>query len=127
MVHRILIVDDSPVVRLILQDMLDALGHQVVGQEETAAGAIRAFKEALHDLVLLDISLPDRDGLAVLREMREIDPTARVIIVTGNAQKKLREQVMEMKAIGVLQKPFDAKDLCALLDQVGGTVSTRPA
>jgi len=127
MAHKILIVDDSPVVRLILQDMLEALGHQIVGQAETAAGAIKAFREAKHDLVLLDISLPDRDGLSVLRDMREIDPSARVIIVTGNAQKKLREQVMEMKALGVLQKPFDAKELCAQLDQIDETISPRPA
>ena len=127
MAHRILIVDDSPVVRLILQDMLEALGHQIVGQAETAAGAIKAFREAKHDLVLLDISLPDGDGLSVLRDMREIDPSARVLIVTGNAQKKLREQVMEMKALGVLQKPFDAKELSAQLDQIDETISPRPA
>jgi len=127
MAHRILVVDDSPVVRLILQDMLEALGHKVVAQAESAAGAIAAFREGKHDVVLLDISLPDGEGLSVLREMRQIDPSARVFIVTGNAQKALREQAIESGALGLLQKPFDAKELAALLGQIGEAASSGAA
>jgi len=125
MAYRILIVDDSAVMRVMLVDMVESLGHQVAAQADTAAGALKAFKEAKPDLVLLDVSLPDGDGLSVLREIRRASPSARVIMVTGNDQKKIRDQAIALGAKGVLCKPFDIGELTARLSQAGAPA--RPA
>ena len=89
MAFKILVVDDSPVLRLMLQEMLESLGHQVIAQADTAAGALQAYKEHKPELVTLDVSLPDGNGLTVLKELRRIDPFAKVIMITGNDQKHL--------------------------------------
>ena len=124
MAFRVLIVDDSPVLRFMLQEMLEALGHKVIAQADSVASAIKAYKEHKPDLLTLDITLPDGDGLSALMEIKRIDRFSKVIIVTGNDQKKLEEQALHMKAIGVLRKPFDLDDLANILDRVPG--SPRP-
>ena len=73
--YRILVVDDSPVLRIMLQEMLTAMGHEIVGDAETGAGALKAFREKKPELVTLDVSLPDMNGIEVLRKMKQIDPS----------------------------------------------------
>ncbi|MBI5242584.1 MAG: response regulator [Elusimicrobia bacterium] len=126
MSYRILIVDDSPVMRLMLQEMLESLGHEIVGQADTAAGAFKTYKELKPDLVTLDISLPDADGLSALREIRKADPFARVLIITGNDQKKLQDQALQLRAAGVLRKPFDVDDLAGQIEKIASSMR-RPA
>ncbi|HAH07450.1 MAG TPA: two-component system response regulator [Elusimicrobia bacterium] len=123
MAFKILVVDDSPVLRLMLQEMLESLGHQVIAQADTAAGALQAYKEHKPELVTLDVSLPDGNGLTVLKELRRIDPFAKVIMITGNDQKHLHEEALQLKALAVLRKPFDADDLAAILERIQGKPS----
>ncbi|MEK7656804.1 MAG: response regulator [Elusimicrobiota bacterium] len=125
MAYRILIVDDSPVLRLMLQEMLEALGHQIVAQADSAASAMKAYKEHKPQLVTLDISLPDKDGLTVLKELRQSDPSAAVVIITGNNQKAIEAQALNSKALGVLHKPFNQDELAALMEQVTVLLSRR--
>ncbi|MFA6091857.1 MAG: response regulator [Elusimicrobiota bacterium] len=119
MSYRVLIIDDSALVRALLQEMLQALGHQVVGQAGNAADGLQSWRSEHPDLVLLDISLPDQDGFLVLEEMRGEEPSLPVLFVTGNTQKKVIERARELKASGVLKKPFDAARLAAAIEAVG--------
>lgn len=125
MAYRILIVDDSPVLRLMLREMLEIQGHRIVGEADSAASALKAYKELKPQLVTLDISLPDKDGLAVLKELRQLDTSASVVIITGNNQKAIEQQALNLKALGVLHKPFDQEELSALMDQVSAILSKR--
>ncbi|PIP82565.1 MAG: hypothetical protein CO113_06555 [Elusimicrobia bacterium CG_4_9_14_3_um_filter_62_55] len=118
MSYRILIVDDSPVLRVMLSDMLQELGHQVVAEADSGAAALSAYPEHKPDLVCLDVSLPDISGLEVLPKLRRLDPRAKVLIVTGNDQKTLEAKVKSLGAIGVLHKPFDSLELGAMLAKV---------
>jgi len=119
MALKILIIDDSPVLRIMLQEMLESLGHEVVGTADSGEGGLKAFKELKPDLTTLDISLPDKNGLEVLQLMRRTDPTAKVLVVTGNDQKTLEDQAARLKALGVLHKPFDEEELSAFLQKAG--------
>lgn len=125
--YRILIVDDSPVLRIMLGEMLRGLGHTVVAEADTGAAAVKAYQEHKPDLVTLDISLPDADGISVLKDLRRVDPRARVLIVTGNDQKKILEQATALKALGLLRKPFDEDELSALLEKIAPSIPQRPA
>ncbi|MFA6030508.1 MAG: response regulator [Elusimicrobiota bacterium] len=121
--YRILVVDDSPVLRLMLQEMLESFGHEVVAQADTGAAGIQSYRETKPDLVTLDISLPDQDGLSVLKELRKLDPQVRAIIITGNDQRKLQEQAAALKALGILRKPFDVEQLGALLEKIAPSMN----
>lgn len=119
MPYKVLIVDDSPVLRIMLSEMLKTLGHTVVGEADSAAGGLKAFRDKKPDVVTLDVSLPDENGLQVLEKLRKIDPSAKVIIVTGNDQKAVEDKAMSLRALGVLHKPFDEAELSAMLDKAG--------
>ncbi len=119
MPYKVLIIDDSPVLRIMLSEMLTSLGHTIVAEAETAAEGLKAFKEKKPDLVTLDISLPDENGLAVLEKLRRADPGARVLVVTGNDQRAVEDKAMALKALGVLHKPFDEAELAAMIEKIG--------
>lgn len=119
MAYKVLIVDDSPVLRIMLGEMLKAMGHTIVGEADSAAGGLKAFKELKPELVTLDVSLPDENGLQVLEKLKRMDPSAKVIVVTGNDQKAVEDRAMALKALGVLHKPFDEAELAAMVEKVG--------
>lgn len=119
MAYKVLIIDDSPVLRIMLGEMLKSLGHTIIGEADSAASGLKAFRELKPDLVTLDISLPDENGLQVLEKLRRLDPAARVIVVTGNDQKSIVDKAMSLRALGVLHKPFDEGELQAMLEKAG--------
>lgn len=119
MPYKVLIVDDSPVLRIMLGEMLKSLGHTIVGEADSGAAGLKAYKEKKPDLVTLDISLPDENGLQVLEKLRRSDPAAKVLVVTGNDQKAVEDKALSLKAVGVLHKPFDEGELSAMLEKAG--------
>lgn len=117
---RILIVDDNAAVRLILSGMLEELGHKVVGEAADADAALAAYKELKPDLVTLDLSLSSSggaDGTTVLDALRKTDPGARVVVISGNAQAKLREQLAKAGAKGFVAKPIQEQELSAVITE----------
>ncbi|MBI5243664.1 MAG: response regulator [Elusimicrobia bacterium] len=112
---RVLVVDDAIMCRILLKEMLESLGHTMVAEAETGAAAIEQFSASKPDLVTLDISLPDMDGMAVLREIRLSNPKAKVILISGNDQDKIVAQARAIGAIGLLVKPFQREQLEAVL------------
>jgi two-component system chemotaxis response regulator CheY len=115
---NIFIVEDLPIMRDLLSTNLESLGHKVVGFAENGKEAIAHYAEHNPDLMTLDISLPDMDGLFVLKEIRLKHPQAKILIVTANDQKMLQKQALAMGASGVLLKPFVIEDVTAALSKV---------
>lgn len=120
--YRVLIVDDSPVLRIMLQEMLEAMGHEIVGEAEDGESALVKFRETKPELVTLDVSLPDINGIEVLQKMRRIDPGAKVLMVTGNDQKAIETKALALRALGVLRKPFDESDLRKTLEKYASQI-----
>lgn len=111
---RVLIIDDNAAVRLILSGMLEELGHQVVGEAADADAALKAYKELKPDFVTLDLSLSatgGADGTVVLDALRKADSSARIIVISGNAQAKLREKLASAGARGFVAKPIQEAEL----------------
>ena len=115
---RILIVDDSPAARFMLREFIEATGHQVVAEEERLEGALRSYAQHKPDLVTLDLSLAQGDGLSVLKALREQDADAKVLVITGNSQKKVLDAVYAAGASGFLAKPIDFPSLMAAIVRV---------
>jgi two-component system chemotaxis response regulator CheY len=100
---RILVADDAPAVLDVLDDILTLEGHQVVratsGQE-----ALRKFEESSPELAVLDIMMPDVDGLVVLDAIRRTDADLPVILITGLVGESLVRMVAHHKAVSFFEK-----------------------
>ncbi len=104
---RILVIDDNLGVVDILATHLRGEGYGVLSAL-TGAEGLKDFILARPDLVLLDITLPgEMNGIELLKRIRSIDPTSRVIMVTGNADPLLAREALELGATAYVDKPFD--------------------
>ena len=104
---RILVIDDNPGVVDILVAHLRGVGYGVLGAL-TGDEGLKDFILARPDLVLLDITLPgEMNGIELLKRIRSIDPTSKVIMVTGNADPLLAREALELGATAYVDKPFD--------------------
>lgn len=108
--------------RILLREMLESMGHQVVGEADSGSTGLEAYGKLKPDLMTLDISLPDMDGMQVLRELRRTFASARVVLVTGNDQKKILDQAKVLKA-PLVCKPFELKTLTEALALVTGSAA----
>lgn len=109
---KILIVDDSSLARRTARVVLEEMGHTV---EECSDGhqAIERFFLAQPDLVVLDMVMQGMYGLDVLAKLRELNPTARVIVVTADIQRSTEAQVRAAGASGMLNKPLNRQAFSA--------------
>src|SRR5690348_6003209 len=101
---RVVIVDDHPMVREGLRTMLGDDGIEVVGEAGTTGEAIREARRVTPDVLLLDVDLPDGDGLATLPELKRVAPGVSVLIVTMHAERALVRRAIEMGAAGYVLK-----------------------
>lgn len=112
----ILLVDDDPAVLDLLSRYFDRRGWMVHGSA-TGAGAIRIYEEERPDLVLLDLELPDLNGIPVLRRLHEIDADVTAIMLTGHADVETAVEAMRVGAENYLTKPFELDHLAAVVDR----------
>lgn len=105
---KIMVVDDAAFMRMKLSQLLKAQGHEVC-EASTGAQAVADYKTNAPDAVLLDITMPDMDGLAALQELMAVDPGARVAMVTAMGQQSIVLQALKAGARDFVIKPFNAE------------------
>lgn len=111
LVARVLVVDDHPMVREGLRSMLDGEGIEIVGEAANGAEAVARACELRPDVVLLDLELPDLDGLTVLRRLRESTPDTAVLVVTMHQDPGRVRLAVEAGAAGYVLKGVDRTEL----------------
>ena len=109
---RVLVVDDEPLIRESLARALASEG-MAVDRAGTAAQALEIYTKAPHELVILDLKLPDGDGLATLRRLRAISDAGQVVIITAHGTIETAVEAMKMGAYDFVKKPFDLDELLA--------------
>lgn len=114
---RILIVDDDDSIRLVLIDELSRSGFDVDGAADGLL-AIDAMKQKRYDLVILDIRMPNMDGMEVLKHIREENLADRVVMLTGVAELKFAQQSLQGGAHDFMSKPVDLAALHDCIDRV---------
>jgi len=107
---KVLIVDDNAEIRSLIRTILEHKGHTVAGEAEDGPGALKAFTELRPEAVLLDIIMPGMSGVEVLEDILEIEPEAKVIMVTAVEQDRINRQLLIMGAAGIIYKPFGPDD-----------------
>jgi len=113
---RVLVVDDAAFMRKVVGDALTQGGHEVVGEASNGAEAVTRFQELQPELTTLDITMPEKDGLAALREIMAIDPAARVIMCSAMGQESKVMESIKAGAKDFVVKPFKVD---RVLDAVG--------
>ena len=114
----VLIVDDTLFMRASIKQMLEANGHSVAGEASNGVEAIAKFAEVKPDVILMDITMPDMDGLEALRRIKQIDPNAKVVMCTAMGQQAMVAKAVELGAQQFIVKPFQAERLIAAIDTV---------
>lgn len=104
---RILVVDDAMFMRTVLKGVLEEGGHTVVGEAENGDVAVKKYKDLKPDLVTMDITMPDKDGIAALKEIRDFDPNAKVIMCSAMGQQAMVVDAIKSGAKDFCVKPFD--------------------
>ena len=103
---RVLIVDDAMFMRMMLKDILSKNGYEVVGEAANGREAIEKYIELRPDLVLLDITMPEMDGITALKEIKHIDPQAVVVVCSAMGQQNMVIEAIQNGAIDFIVKPF---------------------
>ena len=105
---RVLVVDDAAFMRKMVSDALAKGGHEVVGEASNGVEAIARFQELKPDLMTLDITMPEKDGLAALAEIVAADPSARVVMCSALGQESKVLEALKLGAKDFVVKPFQA-------------------
>ena len=117
MKKRILVVDDALIMRRRIRDVAEQAGWQLAGEAKNGEEAVELYQRTKPDLVTLDIVMPKLDGVSALRKIVEIDPQARIIMVSAVDQKEKLAECIRTGAIDFIVKPFDKSGLQSILEK----------
>jgi len=112
---RIMIADDEPIIRLDLRKTLENMGHQVVGEAGDGAKAIEAARELKPDIIIMDIKMPEMDGIDAAKIITT-EGIAPVLLLTAYSQKDLVDRAKDAGVFAYLVKPFKEADLLPAME-----------
>lgn len=114
----ILVTDDSKFMRLMLKRILESNGHQVIAEAGNGREAIEMYSLLSPELVTLDITMPEVDGLQAVKEICSRDPKAKVIMISSMGQQYMILEAMNYGASDYIVKPFDLDRLYDAVNRV---------
>ncbi len=120
MAKNILICDDAAFMRMMIKDILTKNGYNVAGEAENGLKAVEKFKEVNPDLVLMDITMPEMDGIQALKEIMKIDGGAKVIMCSAMGQQAMVIESIQAGAKDFIVKPFQAERVIEAVKKVVG-------
>lgn len=106
--NKILVVDDAAFMRMMIKDILTKNGFEVVGEAADGAQAIEKYKELNPDLVTMDITMPEKDGITALKEIKSMDSSAKIIMCSAMGQQAMVIDAIQAGAKDFIVKPFQA-------------------
>ena len=113
-----MIVDDSDTIRMVLKDILEIGKHELVAEASNGDVAVKEFFKTNPDLVLLDMAMPKKDGLAVLKEIITISPNAKVIMITASDNQHTMKECISAGARAYILKPFNFQDVLKKITEI---------
>lgn len=107
MAKKILLVDDANIIKLMLRKILVEGGYEIAGEASTGEEAVKKYTELRPDLVTMDITMHGMGGINALKQIRAIDPNAKVIMCSAMGQKYLIMEAVKAGAVNFIMKPFE--------------------
>ncbi len=117
---KILIVDDAAFMRMMIKDILTKNGYEIAAEAENGKLAVDKYSEVKPDLVLLDITMPEMDGIQALKAIKANDPGAKVIMCSAMGQQAMVIEAIQAGAKDFIVKPFQADRVLEAVKKVVG-------
>ncbi|MCL5056913.1 MAG: response regulator [Actinobacteria bacterium] len=118
MSKSILIVDDAAFMRMMIKNILLKNGFEVVGEAENGKIAVDMYRETKPDLVTMDITMPEMEGIEAVKAIREIDPNASIIMCSAMGQQSMVMDAIQAGAKDFIVKPFQQDRLLQAIERV---------
>ena len=120
MAKNILICDDAAFMRMMIKDILTKNGYNIAGEAEYGVKAVEKYTETNPDLVLMDITMPEMDGIQALKKIKEADANACVIMCSAMGQQAMVIEAIQSGAKDFIVKPFQAERVLEAVKKVVG-------
>ncbi len=120
MAKSVLISDDAAFMRMMIKDILSKNGYNIAGEAENGAIAVEKYNELKPDLVLMDITMPEKDGIQALKDIKAADPNANVIMCSAMGQQAMVIEAIQAGARDFIVKPFQADRVLEAVKKVIG-------
>ncbi len=117
---NILVCDDAAFMRMMIKDILTKIGYNVAGEAENGQKAVEKYNETKPDLVLMDITMPEMDGIQALKKIKEMDAGACVIMCSAMGQQAMVIEAIQSGAKDFIVKPFQAERVLEAVKKVIG-------
>jgi len=115
---KVLIVDDAAFMRITLKTMLEKNEFEVIGEAPNGLEGVKKYAELKPDVVTMDITMPEMDGVASLKEIKKIDSGAKVVMISAMGQESMVKESILAGALGFLVKPFKEEDVVKVLSNL---------
>lgn len=120
MAKNILVCDDAAFMRMMIKDILTKNGYNIAGEAENGQKAVEKYNETKPDLVLMDITMPEMDGIQALKKIKASDPGASVIMCSAMGQQAMVIEAIQSGAKDFIVKPFQAERVLEAVKKVVG-------
>ena len=120
MAKNVLICDDAAFMRMMIKDILTKNGYNIAGEAENGLKAVEKYAEVKPDLTLMDITMPEMDGIQALKKIKESDPNAIVIMCSAMGQQAMVIESIQAGARDFIVKPFQADRVIEAVKKVIG-------
>ncbi|WP_040288997.1 response regulator [Alicyclobacillus hesperidum] len=114
---RILVVDDAAFMRMMLRNILVSHGHEVVGEAADGNQAVERYQECKPDLVTMDLTMPNVDGIQAIKKILYVDPDARIIVCSAMGQQAMVIEAIQAGAKDFIVKPFQIDRVISAVDK----------
>jgi two-component system chemotaxis response regulator CheY len=117
---KVLIVDDAAFMRMMIKDILVNNGYEILGEANNGLKAVELYRKERPDVVTMDITMPDMDGIAAVKEIRSQDPSAKIIMCSALGQQSMVMEAIQAGARDFIVKPFQPDRVLEALKKVLG-------
>ena len=120
---KVMICDDAAFMRMMIKDILTKNGYEIAAEAENGQKAVEKYPEAKPDLVLMDITMPEMDGIEALKKIKALDPGAKIIMCSAMGQQAMVIEAIQAGAKDFIVKPFQAERVLEAVKKVVGSES----
>lgn len=115
---RILVTDDAAFMRMQLKNIFESLGHEVVGEAENGQVAIDLYNDLKPDLVIMDITMPEMNGVEAVKGIKQNDPNATIVMCSAMGQQQMVLEAIQAGAKDFIVKPFDQERIKQAIEKI---------